>query len=42
MIAKSDVAGLWVMPNESIKPDIVIYYCHGMLVPNLALILISL
>lgn len=23
--------GLWITPDESQKPDIVIYYCHGML-----------
>lgn len=30
---EGDTIGLWITPDESQKPDLVIYYCHGMLKP---------
>jgi acetyl esterase/lipase len=28
-VKKKGVKGLWIVPEQSEKPDIVIYYCHG-------------
>lgn len=30
-LPKGNMVGLWIAGDESQKPDLVIYYCHGMI-----------
>lgn len=32
-VVRYGVNGLWIIPDKDLEPDLIIYYCHGMIHP---------